>query len=86
MRDRRRSGVTSLIPPSEERASSLAPSATRRGFLGVAGGAALLCSIGGRNESISARLREDNHGRWLYHCHVFTHQDAGVAGWYLVEP
>ena len=79
MRDRRRSGVTSLIPPSEERASSLAPSATRRGFLGVAGGV-------GPNGSISARFREDNPGRWLYHCHVFTHLDAGMAGWYLVEP
>ncbi len=79
MRDRRRSGVTSLIPPSEERASSLAPSATRRGFLGVAGSV-------GPTESISARFREDNPGRWLYHCHVFTHQDAGMAGWYLVEP
>jgi hypothetical protein len=22
----------------------------------------------------------------LYHCHVFTHQDGGMAGWYLVEP
>ena len=32
------------------------------------------------------RFREDNPGRWLYHCHVFTHQDAGMAGWYLVEP
>jgi hypothetical protein len=28
---------------------------------------------------------EDNPGRWLYHCHVFSHQDVGMAGWYLVE-
>jgi FtsP/CotA-like multicopper oxidase with cupredoxin domain len=39
----------------------------------------------GPNESVSARWREDNPGRWLYHCHVFQHQDAGMAGWYLVE-
>jgi manganese oxidase len=40
----------------------------------------------GPSETITARWREDNAGRWLYHCHVFTHQDAGMAGWYLVEP
>lgn len=40
----------------------------------------------GPNETITARFREDNPGRWLYHCHVFTHQDAGMAGWYLVDP
>ena len=40
----------------------------------------------GPNESITAAWQEDNPGRWLYHCHVFTHQDAGMAGWYLVDP
>jgi FtsP/CotA-like multicopper oxidase with cupredoxin domain len=39
----------------------------------------------GPNESMTARWREDNPGRWLYHCHVSTHQDAGMAGWYIVE-
>jgi FtsP/CotA-like multicopper oxidase with cupredoxin domain len=39
----------------------------------------------GSNESIRARFVEDNPGRWLYHCHVFSHQDVGMAGWYLVE-
>jgi len=39
----------------------------------------------GPNETITARWREDNPGRWLYHCHVFQHQDAGMAGWYIVE-
>jgi manganese oxidase len=39
----------------------------------------------GPNETLSARWREDNPGRWLYHCHVFQHQNAGMAGWYLVE-
>ena len=29
----------------------------------------------GPNETITARFIEDNPGRWLYHCHVFTHQD-----------
>ncbi|WP_027005909.1 multicopper oxidase domain-containing protein [Conexibacter woesei] len=39
----------------------------------------------GPNETITARFVEDNPGRWLYHCHVFAHQDGGMAGWYLVE-
>jgi FtsP/CotA-like multicopper oxidase with cupredoxin domain len=39
----------------------------------------------GPNEVITARFTEDNRGRWLYHCHVFSHQDAGMAGWYIVE-
>jgi hypothetical protein len=38
----------------------------------------------GPNETITARFTEDNPGRWLYHCHVFTHQDGGMAGWYDV--
>ena len=40
----------------------------------------------GRTRSVTARFVEDNPGRWLYHCHVFTHQDAGMAGWYVVDP
>ncbi len=40
----------------------------------------------GPNETVTARFVEDNPGRWLYHCHVFTHQDVGMAGWYVVEP
>ena len=40
----------------------------------------------GPNEAITVRFTEDNPGRWLYHCHVFSHQDAGMAGWYVVEP
>jgi FtsP/CotA-like multicopper oxidase with cupredoxin domain len=39
----------------------------------------------GPNETTSIRFVEDNPGRWLYHCHVFSHQDGGMAGWYLVE-
>jgi FtsP/CotA-like multicopper oxidase with cupredoxin domain len=37
-------------------------------------------------ETITARFREDNPGRWMYHCHVMSHQDAGMAGWYIVDP
>ncbi|HSD81523.1 MAG TPA: multicopper oxidase domain-containing protein [Solirubrobacteraceae bacterium] len=40
----------------------------------------------GPNETTTVRFVEDNPGRWLYHCHVFSHQDAGMAGWYLVTP
>jgi FtsP/CotA-like multicopper oxidase with cupredoxin domain len=39
----------------------------------------------GPSEAITARFVEDNPGRWLYHCHVFSHQDAGMAGWYVVD-
>ena len=40
----------------------------------------------GPNETVTARFVEDNPGRWLYHCHVFSHQDVGMAGWYVVDP
>ncbi|HLM49372.1 MAG TPA: multicopper oxidase domain-containing protein [Solirubrobacteraceae bacterium] len=50
------------------------------------GGAFEDCPTFGPNETLIAAWREDNPGRWLYHCHVFTHQDAGMAGWYLVDP
>jgi manganese oxidase len=40
----------------------------------------------GPNETVTARFTEDNPGRWLYHCHVFSHQDGGMAGWYDVRP
>jgi FtsP/CotA-like multicopper oxidase with cupredoxin domain len=39
----------------------------------------------GPNETVTARFTEDNPGRWLWHCHVFSHQDAGMAGWYVVN-
>lgn len=40
----------------------------------------------GPNEHVTARFVEDNPGRWLYHCHVFSHQDTGMTGWYIVDP
>ena len=40
----------------------------------------------GPNDTITARFTEDNPGRWLYHCHVYSHQDNGMAGWYDVLP
>jgi FtsP/CotA-like multicopper oxidase with cupredoxin domain len=49
------------------------------------GGAFVDCPTLGPNETITASFVEDNPGRWLYHCHVPPHQDAGMAGWYLVE-
>jgi hypothetical protein len=39
----------------------------------------------GPSEVITARFREDNPGRWLYHCHVASHMAAGMTGWYMVE-
>ncbi len=50
------------------------------------GGAFVDTPTVGPNETITAAFREDNPGRWLYHCHVFSHQDAGMAGWFLVDP
>lgn len=49
-------------------------------------GAFVDCPTLGPNETVTASFVEDNPGRWLYHCHVFSHQDGGMAGWYLVEP
>jgi manganese oxidase len=40
----------------------------------------------GPETSVTARWREDNPGRWLYHCHIQPHMEAGMAGWYLVDP
>ena len=40
----------------------------------------------GPNETVTARWIEDNPGRWMYHCHVFAHQDGGMTGYYLVDP
>jgi manganese oxidase len=40
----------------------------------------------GPSETIRARFIEDNPGRWLYHCHVFSHQDNGMTGFYDVSP
>ena len=39
----------------------------------------------GPAEGFTAAWNEDNPGRWLWHCHVLAHQDAGMAGWLLVE-
>jgi manganese oxidase len=50
-----------------------------------ASGAFVDCPTLGPNETITADFIEDNPGRWLYHCHVFSHQDAGMAGWYVVD-
>ena len=40
----------------------------------------------GPETTVTARWREDNPGRWLYHCHVQPHMEGGMAGWYLVDP
>jgi FtsP/CotA-like multicopper oxidase with cupredoxin domain len=50
------------------------------------GGAPTDTSTVGPSETFSVRFREDNPGRWLYHCHVFAHQDEGMTGWYDVSP
>ena len=50
-----------------------------------AAGIAEDCPTVGPNETKTGRWTEDNPGRWLYHCHVFAHQDMGMAGWYIVE-
>lgn len=43
------------------------------------------CTTLGPFETLSVRWREDNPGRWLYHCHVDSHMMHGMAGWYIVE-
>jgi FtsP/CotA-like multicopper oxidase with cupredoxin domain len=39
----------------------------------------------GPGDSFRIRWIEENPGRWLYHCHVFSHLHGGMSGWYLVE-
>lgn len=39
----------------------------------------------GPGDSFGFRIKEDNPGRWLYHCHVFSHLHDGMSGWYIVE-
>ena len=38
------------------------------------------------SQGLRARFREQDPGRWLYHCHVMTHMEAGMVGYYLVSP
>ncbi len=39
----------------------------------------------GPGDMYTARFIEDNPGRWLYHCHVFSHLHAGMSAWYIVN-
>jgi FtsP/CotA-like multicopper oxidase with cupredoxin domain len=39
----------------------------------------------GPGDSMTASFVEDNPGRWLYHCHVFSHVMMGMIGWYIVS-
>jgi manganese oxidase len=39
----------------------------------------------GPGDAITAEFVEDNPGRWLYHCHVFSHLHMGMNGWYVVS-
>lgn len=39
----------------------------------------------GPGDVITASFVEDNPGRWLYHCHVFSHLHTGMNGWYIVN-
>lgn len=49
------------------------------------GGAIVDNKTFGPGDSFRVRFIEDNPGRWLYHCHVFSHLHAGMSGWYIVE-
>jgi FtsP/CotA-like multicopper oxidase with cupredoxin domain len=40
----------------------------------------------GPADAFRVRIREDVRGAWLYHCHVETHQVAGMIGLYRVLP
>lgn len=39
----------------------------------------------GPGDSFTASFVEDNPGRWLYHCHVWSHITGGMNGWYIVQ-
>jgi len=49
------------------------------------GGAIVDNKTFGPGDSFRVRFIEDNPGRWLYHCHVFSHLHNGMNGWYIVE-
>jgi FtsP/CotA-like multicopper oxidase with cupredoxin domain len=34
---------------------------------------------------VSADMKADNPGEWLYHCHVADHIDAGMFTTYQIE-
>jgi FtsP/CotA-like multicopper oxidase with cupredoxin domain len=40
----------------------------------------------GPSEGLRARFTERDPGRWLYHCHVMTHMEQGMVGFYDVSP
>jgi FtsP/CotA-like multicopper oxidase with cupredoxin domain len=40
----------------------------------------------GPADTLQIRFREDVRGEWIYHCHVETHQVAGMIGIYRVLP
>ena len=83
--DRAASARTSRSTPSAwTRTSTRSTSTATAGR--IAAGAFIDNPAFGPNEIVTARFVEDNPGRWLYHCHVFSHQDAGMAGWYVVDP
>jgi FtsP/CotA-like multicopper oxidase with cupredoxin domain len=35
---------------------------------------------------ITATMKADNPGEWMYHCHVADHIDAGMLTSYTIEP
>ena len=74
----------------DPRRSAWTPTSTRSTSTATAGGIqrgrSSTTRRWARTRSVTARFVEDNPGRWLYHCHVFSHQDAGMAGWYVVDP
>jgi len=49
------------------------------------GGTIVDNKVFGPGDSFRVRWIENNPGRWLYHCHVFTHLHQGMSGWYIVE-
>ena len=38
-----------------------------------------------RGETKSIRLRANNPGRWLLHCHMLEHQAGGMVTWFNVR-
>jgi FtsP/CotA-like multicopper oxidase with cupredoxin domain len=38
------------------------------------------------SQGLRVRFKEQDPGRWLYHCHVMSHMEQGMVGYYLVSP
>jgi len=37
------------------------------------------------SETVHVAFMADNPGKWMLHCHMIEHQDAGMSAWFEVS-